>query len=147
MPAASDVAPPRDRWLTARSTSECENVGGCTITALGPKATTPILTEDGCSLTNALAAAFATAKREGLTSRAAMLLEMSIARITVASRRGVVIVAMGRADAMTRSASAARKIANGRWARRLRRRPRSLATRPCAASAADRRTRRRRDHT
>ena len=57
----------------ALSTSACESVGGCTITALGPKATTPILTDEGWSSTNVLAAVFATTKREGLTSLAAML--------------------------------------------------------------------------
>jgi hypothetical protein len=36
--------------------------------------------------------------REGLTSLAAMLLETSMARMTVASRRGVLTVAIGRAD-------------------------------------------------
>ena len=42
-----------------------------------------------------------------------------MARTTVASRRGVLIVAIGRAEATTRSASAARNSANGTWRRQL----------------------------
>ena len=100
----------------------------------------------GCWWTNALAADFATAMREGLTSVAAMLFETSIARTTVAWRRSVVIVAIGRAMATTRRASAAVKSANGRWRRQLRRRPASVGDEALRGEAGCTSLRRRRCH-
>jgi len=63
---------------------------------------------------NALAAVCAAARRLGSTSLARMLPETSIARITTSCCEGSVMVALGRAMATIRAASASRTSAGGR---------------------------------
>jgi hypothetical protein len=55
--------------------------------------------------------------RDGSTSVARMLPETSIARMTVSWCAGSVITALGRAIAVSIAASAANRIAGGRWRR------------------------------
>src|SRR5207302_6743543 len=107
-------------------------------------ATTPIRTVDGWRATKARAAVLAASIRVGFTSAAAMLFEVSMARITVPSRLGVRTVVVGRASATINTASATAKKANGTWRRHLARPSNVVVTNPWAARPVARADRRRR---
>ena len=118
MPLPIAVARCSSKRSMAPSTSSRLEVGACTSAALPAKATTPMRVRRGCADTNSRAAACAALMREGCTSVARMLPEMSIARMTVSCRDGSVTVAVGRATATSISATASRKRLGGMWRRK-----------------------------
>jgi hypothetical protein len=138
MPWPSAVPPPTPRRLIAAITSAFTFVGLRTVTALSPKATTPIRIELGCRSAKAIAAAFAAPNRVGSRSLARMLFETSKARITVPSRCGRARLTVGRASAKQTRASAAANSVNGTWRRQPARCPAATGTSPSEASRAAR---------
>ena len=132
--------------MIAASTSSLTLLGRSTVTALSPKATTPILIDLGCRSTKARAADFAASIRVGSRSLAFMLFETSNARITVPSRSGRATFMVGRARAKASSPSAATKKANGTWRRTRARRAAPVGTSPSEASRAARSARCRSAH-
>ena len=114
--ASSDVRIARPmavaRWSRSRSiaamTRSWSVVGGWTSDASLANETTPIFTFSLCFSTNAFAAAFAAVMRSGLMSDARMLIETSIARMTVPSWLGTFTTVIGRASAKSMNASESR---------------------------------------
>ncbi len=97
-------------------------------------ATTPITTLGGWRWTKSVAAAIAAAIRVGWRSVAAMLPEMSNARMTVPSLRGTSIRPCGRASAMTMTVKPATRRIPGM---RRRIRPTRRGDGPPAAGSTD----------
>ena len=89
-------------------------MGGSAEFAREANETTPILNFFGTFSTNALAACFAASSRVGSTSSAFIERETSIASTTVASSRGTLTTACGRATPTTIAVSATSRIAIGR---------------------------------
>ena len=88
-------------------------VGACTRKAPPEKATMPIFTARGRSLTNSLAATCAAVMRVGLTSSARMLPDTSIAMMSVPRWLAKVMVAAGLASATISTAIARKKSVGG----------------------------------
>jgi len=80
-------------------------VGGCTSEASLANETMPIFTFSLCFRTKAFAASLAAVMRSGLMSVARMLIDTSIARMTVPSWLGTFTTVMGRASANSMNAS------------------------------------------
>jgi hypothetical protein len=83
-------------------------VGRTVVSAPWLNTTMPTSTVSGCASTNARAAAWAAPSRLGERSLAAMLVDTSMASITVPARRGTSTVACGRARPASSSGNATR---------------------------------------
>ena len=113
------IAVPRCNWKRsiAATTSARLCVGGCTTAAVPANDTMPTRTERGRSATKALAASCAATRRFGCTSAARMLPDTSIARMMVSCWLGSLMIATGRAVAISIAAIASSISSGGRWRR------------------------------
>ena len=99
MAAASDVPPEIRRFCTAALVAARSALGSDVVSAPWSKPTTPMSTVSGWASMNARAVCWAAASRLGATSSALMLLDTSIARMTVPALRPTGSAAAGPATA------------------------------------------------
>ena len=134
MAEASEVPPEVRRFCTAAFAAARSALGSEVVSAPWSNPTTPMSTVSGWASMNARAACCAAASRLGATSSALMLLDTSIARMTVPALRPTGSEAAGPATATASSATPPRE--NHSPSGRLRR---PATETPAAARAADRR--------
>ena len=131
---ASEV-PPAVRSLCTAAFAAARSALGCdVVSAPWSNPTTPMSTLSGWASMNDSAACCAAASRLGVTSSALMLLDTSIARMTVPALRPTGSAAAGPATATASSTTPPRESHSPSW---LLRRPATET--PAAARAADRR--------
>ena len=134
MAAASDVPPEVRRFCTAALAAARSALGSDVVSAPWSKPTTPMSTVSGWASMNASAVCCAAASRLGATSSALMLLDTSIARMTVPALRPTGSAAAGPATATASTTTPARENHSPSWRWR-----RPATETPAAARAADRR--------